>query len=195
MKYKKILLVSLLLINFKAQTQDMSINVEPFFINAPTQSQVLDGLSAKTNNMDKSGGVILGWTRFKWKNISISARNEKNGCFIEKIVFSSDVNAFYPKLESAKNNAWNVKFEQFSQDVRLHEQKHINIYQSAWNQLKSEFAYLEGKVFVGTCENAQNQIQQRINVWDAEVKNEHAILDQKEGHMDEGVFKNILGLK
>lgn len=190
----KLMLAVLVMSTMNATAQSLIVNIETFNISAAVPEEVMQALASQTPKIPGSSDVALGWTLFKWTDVSIDAQQILGGCKLGAIRINGIVTTYHPKLINAKSMVWQNKFDIFAQDVRQHEHKHAQIYIRHWNAMQSELGKMNGVSFNKECNEIQALIQKRLAEWEQEVSQEHKLLDAAEGHIRTNDLRSSLGL-
>lgn len=177
-----------------ALAQSLPLAVETFSISAPGPEDIIDAMAKQSPKIPGTNDIVLGWTVFKWNYVNVVATETQQGCSVGNVSITGNLTTYHPKLINARTSAWNIKFEQFAQDIRQHENKHAQIYTRHWNNLQSEMSSLSNKTYTAKCNEVQISVQQRLADWENLVSQEHKVLDQAEGHVNEQSLRQAFGI-
>jgi predicted secreted Zn-dependent protease len=178
---------------------DLPVVGQYYLINAQTANDALNAIATQAPKNPKPmamrGSVILGSTTFQWGDVKVFAQDTPSGCLVNKIEPTARLVMAYPKLKKVDDQEWTVRFEQFGNSVKMHEQKHVMIFQRSWNQLTSDLKKQENKVHAQPCDKYKKDLQGYLLSWPKTFEKLHEDLDQAEGHVTEENLRAAFGLR
>ena len=179
----KMTLCILMVTTTLASAQSLEIEAVPYAVSARNQESVFQAINNAAKR-DQANKLVIGWTDFFWKETTIHATNNQEGCSVDDLSMNAKIVSNYPKIANADSKEWELRFYAFSESVKKHELRHAQIYQAHWDMLQRHLKTYSGKVFKNkSCDEVQGDLVDMLQNWFLNTKQDQADLDKQEGHV------------
>lgn len=171
MKTKLFIIITPILFNI-CYAGNIYIKENTQYIEIDVSSKDKDKIYQSINNQH------LGLTTFQWETFNFQGIDGTTSCLLQSIEVIGSIQISIPAL-SSNSQQYSHNFTSIFQQVKMHEQKHRDIYVNQFPILVNKINYWVNQQ--DNCQRMQNNIASEMNLWVSNTSQLQNELDSREG--------------